>query len=399
VKGVTLRHDPKRKQPFGVFVKVAIGDDEIRSAKFYATEAAARVGLTHAETEVQRLRDQRDAPPPAPDTLAAYAVTWLDLKTKLKPATAYSYEIAFRRHINPIIGATPIAAVDVDAIDRLRIHHTKAGMRSATLKRIMLTLSSCLSFARRRGKIATNPAEKIGREIGSADDEQKQPNPLPPAAAAAFLAWVQQHAPGWSLWFLFLIRTGARIGEASALQWDAIDWAQGTATIRFSFSNVAKRRSKTGNGDGPTKTWRQRPVELSAELIDALRDEQARQRKAALAAGQPLSDYVFLTPARGVRVLTNNPTVATVFKRGLKAIGRGVHGHTLHDLRDTFATMHLTADPRRLLWISATLGHKTPQITLTRYAKHVKTLESDGFASSFDSATAKAKAAIDAARN
>jgi hypothetical protein len=70
--GVTLKHAATRKQPWGVIVQVTIGDDRIRTAKFYATEAAARVGLAHAETEVQRLRDRHAAktsPTPAPESL------------------------------------------------------------------------------------------------------------------------------------------------------------------------------------------------------------------------------------------------------------------------------------------------------------------------------------------
>jgi integrase len=271
-------------------------------------------------------------------------------------------------------------------------------MTSNTLRRTLRTLSSCLSYARRRGKIATNPADRACAEVGSVDDVPNDPNPLPPDVVPVFLAWVAQHIPGWSLWFLFLVRTGARFGEACALRWDYVDFDRQTATLKYSHSDVAKRTSKTGNGDGPTKTWRQHEIDLAPELVDALRDEQARQRKAALAAGLPPSPYVFLTPATGVRVLTNNPTVGVVFKRAIKGIGRAAAEHTLHDLRDTFATMHLLADPKRLLWVSATLGHQQIATTLTRYSKYVRTIESAGYAGSFDSATSKAKAALDDAR-
>lgn len=402
MKGVSLRHDPTRRQPFGVFVKVTIGTDQIRSAKFYDTDAAARVGLAHAEAEVQRLRDAHATkgatPTPAPETLAAYAAAWLELKTTLKPATAYSYEIAFRLHINPVIGALPIAAVDVDAIDRLRVALSKAGMSSNTMRRTLRTLSSCLGHARRRGKIATNPADRACAEVGTPDDELIEPNPLPPDVVPVFLAWVSQHAAGWALWFLFLIRTGARIGEASALRWDLVDFDRQVATVKRSFSPVAKRRSHTGNGDGLTKTGRGREIDLAPELVDALRDEQARQRKAALAAGLPPSPFVFVTPGTGVRVLTNNPTIAGVFAKAMKGIKRTAAAHTLHDLRDTFATMHLLADPKRLLWVSATLGHRQITTTLTRYSKYVRTIESAGYAAAFDSATSRAKAALDDAR-
>jgi hypothetical protein len=44
LKGVTLRFDPKRKLPWGVWIEVIVGSKgsslrkELRGAKFYATE-------------------------------------------------------------------------------------------------------------------------------------------------------------------------------------------------------------------------------------------------------------------------------------------------------------------------------------------------------------------------
>ncbi len=38
--------------------------------------------------------------------------------------------------------------------------------------------------------------------------------------------------------------------------------------------------------------------------------------------------------------------------------------HTIHDLRDTFATMHLMKAPPSLYWVSSQLGHKVSRVRL-----------------------------------
>ena len=65
---------------------------------------------------------------------------------------------------------------------------------------------------------------------------------------------------------LFLADTGARLGEALALRWIDVDIEGGTARIRRSFSS--------GRTLGPTKTGRERVVELSSRLRSVLFDCQ-----------------------------------------------------------------------------------------------------------------------------
>lgn len=65
---------------------------------------------------------------------------------------------------------------------------------------------------------------------------------------------------------LFLVDTGARLGEALALRWIDVDLEAGTARIARSFSS--------GRTLGPTKTGRERVVELSSRLRSVLFDRQ-----------------------------------------------------------------------------------------------------------------------------
>jgi integrase len=69
-----------------------------------------------------------------------------------------------------------------------------------------------------------------------------------------------------------------------------------------------------------------------------------------------------------------------------KALGRaGLCGHTLYDLRHTFATLHL-AKGHPITYVSAQLGHSNPSTTLTWYAHWLRTHDKR-FADSLDART------------
>jgi integrase len=97
--------------------------------------------------------------------------------------------------------------------------------------------------------------------------------------------------------------------------------------------------------------------------------------------------YVFLTAARGVRVLPGNDTFERLLRQGLKAIGAGKKKpHTGHDLRDTFATAHLLQSSEKLHWVQNNLGHRHSSTTLDRYSKLVETSASADYANDLDRA-------------
>ena len=84
-------------------------------------------------------------------------------------------------------------------------------------------------------------------------------------------------------------------------------------------------------------------------------------------------------------------TIDRVFDRGMKALDLEGAGHTVHDLRDTFATMHLEHDPRKLLWVSWMLGHKKVSTTLNRYTRCVPQIAGAAYAGDLDPATGESR--------
>jgi integrase len=96
---------------------------------------------------------------------------------------------------------------------------------------------------------------------------------------------------------LLLADTGCRIGEALALRWSDVDLAEGTIWIRRSVDHTGRF--------GPTKTGRERRVDLSARLAAEL--EQTRPDVFGPEAA------VFASRSGGVRNSANFRT--RVFKR------------------------------------------------------------------------------------
>jgi site-specific recombinase XerD len=72
---------------------------------------------------------------------------------------------------------------------------------------------------------------------------------------------------------------------------------------------------------------------------------------------------------RRAQVLSDSATAERVFERGMEALGISDERHTIHHLRDTFATLHLLQDPGRLFWVSWMLGHRHTSTTLNGYTK------------------------------
>ena len=57
-----------------------------------------------------------------------------------------------------------------------------------------------------------------------------------------------------------------------------------------------------------------------------------------------------------------------------------ITGHSLYDLRSTFATTHWMEDYARLPWVSQTIGYKHHETTQRHYFKYTPNARVKGFA-------------------
>jgi integrase len=126
-----------------------------------------------------------------------------------------------------------------------------------------------------------------------------------------------------------------------------------------------------------------RTVDLPASLRDAIVDDLARRREAALATGRPGPEFVL------------DPVAHQTIRRAMaQAIERAkLPAHlTVHCLRHTFATLHLLRGAA-LLWVSRQLGHSSVNITADTYAAWMQP-ESPGTADAFAERIAQVSAKV-----
>jgi len=200
-----------------------------------------------------------------------------------------------------------------------------------------------------RQRRALNPAEadrmlRYWREVPLADPEAK-PSKRPTGATWPTLAKRNRAIVAT------LLLTGLRRAELATLRWEAIDFHNGTITVRH------------GKGDKP----RQAAI-YGAEALEALKAWQLAQP-----AGY---GYVFVNLRKGGHFTTDKPMTATSIYRIVAATALAAAvGHVKpHDLRRTLATELLTTG-EAVHNVSAQLGHSDSSTTLNNYAVETEARE------------------------
>ena len=123
-----------------------------------------------------------------------------------------------------------------------------------------------------------------------------------------FLATAEREAPPLAALFLLLARTGMRIGEGLALQWDDVDYEGREIRVARAFSRGRLETPKSGVA---------RTVDMSAQLGHALRRLHVERKAEKLRrAWQELPQWVFCTQHGTPYDLA---FVQRVFKRVVKA--------------------------------------------------------------------------------
>jgi integrase len=107
-------------------------------------------------------------------------------------------------------------------------------------------------------------------------------------AWTVFLAAAERVAPLFAPIFLTLARTGLRIGEALALQWDDLTLAARELRVARAVSRGRLETPKSGLA---------RTVDVSRELAAVLRRLQVTRKADALRRGSALPPWVFCTQA------------------------------------------------------------------------------------------------------
>src|SRR5262245_53737496 len=237
----------------------------------------------------ERVREGRKATEPVVDsniTLNASAERWLTrIAATVKPRTQKGYAKTLRLHILPVLGTSRVRLLQKGRIksflaEKLREGKIKNVTESGGMKKILeplardsvriihATLRAMLNAAVDDGIIVANPADKLGRAlrlITPLKARQEEIKAMTREQLSIFLKAGQTatdpYAWRYSVLLLLLARTGMRMGEALALQWEDVNFGGREIRVARAFSAGHIDTPKSGHG---------RTVDMSYQLARTL---------------------------------------------------------------------------------------------------------------------------------
>lgn len=294
---------------------------------------------------------------------------WLAWKrTRVKPSTYDGIEGAWRIHIQPAFGTTPLFRIMPSDIEAwlTRISETRS---PTVVRRAHAALAQMLDTAVRDRRLTVNPARGI--EL-----------PRVRTSAHRYLSHLEvkavaDHAGDHSTLVYVLAYGGLRWGEAVALRVGDIDGAR----IRIDRAVVP---TKSGWSEGTPKTHERRTLYVPA-FVEKMLSTQAE--------GRGPGDLLF--PAQRGEYLRSPGRVRSAGARRLwwqAAIeAAGLEYLRIHDLRHTAASLAVQSGAH-VKAVQRMLGHRSAAMTLDKYAD-LWDSDLDAVAGSLDAAR---NAAVDA---
>ncbi|MFJ5956725.1 tyrosine-type recombinase/integrase [Paenarthrobacter sp. NPDC092416] len=280
-------------------------------------------------------------------TVAEVIQEHIDLLVRPSSGTVKTYQTMLDLHVKKVIGGLPVDKLDYRAIAFWVKSMMAKGRSPKTIKNVHGLISASMNTAEMLGYITRNPCR--GVQLPSVE---KAVDEMMFLTHAEFGLIMEGMGEPYRDFTNFLVMTGTRFGEATALTVADIDLLGKPATARI--NKAWKRDGQNQFYIGPTKTGAgKRTIGLNPALVDLL---------IPLVAGRPSSDLLFTTP-KGERIVHKlywhhywMPAVKAAQLRGLRKDPR------IHDLRHTHASW-LIQDGVPIFTISRRLGHASIKTT------------------------------------
>lgn len=288
-------------------------------------------------------------------TFKECAEMWLHgyIKPLRRETTFERYRDVLNTYIYPALAGTAIDQIARKEVRDLLLGIHGRGLSKASVCIVRDVLSGVFNHALDDELIAANPVLGVVKRLQLSRDRKKEIEPLTKDEVTLFLDTCRNYRPDFYAFFLTGFRTGMRLGELLALQWGDIDWNGKFIRVSKSF----KRGKIT-----PTKTGKNRRVDMSDQLIEVLKVHLAQRRKEAVRAGRSLPIPFLFHDRKGDPISQNS--ARNVFKRTLRKAG--LRNMRVHDIRHTTASL-LLSDGQSPVYVKEQFGHSSIQITVDIY--------------------------------
>lgn len=254
----------KRKLPSGKNVWLAGYTDGggARRFKQFATRKEADAYLVQARSQVAQGVHTPDSVSP---TVAEAAELWLKRceRDKLERTTVLQYRGHVTHHIGPRLGAVKLSRLTVPLINEFADQLLTAGRSRVLVSRVMVSLSSIVTEAQRRGLVTANNVRSAKPVRRSSREDARPDMPSREELKAIIDATPERSRP----LILTAIFTGLRGSELRGLLWSDVDLKRGVLSVRRRvdrFNSFGPPKSKAGTRDIPLsptllttlKAWR-----------------------------------------------------------------------------------------------------------------------------------------------
>ena len=233
-------------------------------------------------------------------------------------------------HVLPNFGKKPVTEIKRMMIKKFLMRKVRAGYAASTVSHMKCCIGGALNVAVDDGVLTANPAHRLGK-ICKKRNVQGDIKPYSRDELSSLLDSFQTHFPDHYPQALTLARTGMRLGEALALQWDDIDFEERFITIQRTFS-----RGKIGL----PKNGKRRRIDMSQQLTQVLKDAHHQRKIETINKGWgKVPKWVFVSNA-GTALDINHWRRRVFYKAIEKAELRKIR---VHDIRHTYASLLIQA--------------------------------------------------------
>lgn len=299
-----------------------------------------------------------------------FVESWL--KTVKKPTVKqHTYDNLYsmvKQYIVKPLGDLELKQIDGHLIQTLIINKLKDdGYAYQTVRHVHASLSSIFKYAVLRGKLNTNPMREVilpkktlfpNKETRYLSEEERN----------ALISTCYMRNKNGSFFFkngpfyIFIMYTGCRIGEALALKWSDIDLENRTVTIsrtmitvRNMDNNTSTRRDQNSTKNGVIRT-----IYLSDMALQALLD---------IKASHQYDPKGYIIPGTQVDKPITYVTAHGAFKRIVKQAG--IKDCSIHSLRHTFISLMINNNIPIPL-VADMAGHTNINTTMKVYTHLLK---------------------------
>ncbi len=287
-------------------------------------------------------------------TVDSWFEYWLnEIKGKnIRTSTSIGYENRYRINIRENMGHMLLAQVKPLHCQNV-LNQMIGKYNTSTIGNVRVVMFSLFESAVENNLISSNP---VKRSVKAFSDKVPKVRRVLTQSEQKILLETAKESEYYNQ-YAFILQTGLRCGEMTALKWEDIDFKSRTMTIKHSMD--CDRKGKIELGDTKSEAGK-RKIPLTDEAVAILKNQKNKLAKYSI-INMEYSDFIFLNES-------GCPIRRAIYDRHLLSIAKkaGIDRLSMHTLRHTFATRCIEAGMRPKT-LQIILGHSKISMTMDLY--------------------------------